>query len=138
MFYPDRDAGGAMFLPLPPAPSLSQKASSTAPAAAAAGVDNIPYDYYLLGVTPGLGRGVAALGIYNMSARTFSNTTGPPPQAGLAQHPAGGDADAEKSVGDGGCTPCGFRPDGEPVCCADLAAGYKKETYDAGDVKFGQ
>ena len=132
MFYPDRDAGGAMFLPLPPAPKASSTAAAAA-AAAAAAVGNIPYDYYLLGVTPGLGKGVAALGIYNMSARTFSNTTGPPPQAGLAQYPAG-DAHAT----DGGCTPCGFRPDGEPVCCADLAAGYKKETYDAGAVLFGR
>ena len=25
-----------------------------------------------------------------------------------------------------------------PVCCSELAAGYKKATYDAGDVRFGQ
>ena len=37
-----------------------------------------------------------------------------------------------------GCIPCGEDPEGGPICCSDLAAGYHKETYDAGDVKFGQ
>jgi hypothetical protein len=71
MFYPDRDAGGAMFLALPGPPKhLKQQAAAPAP-------DLIPYTHMILGVTPGLGEGVAALGIYNASARTFSNSTGP-------------------------------------------------------------
>ena len=43
------------------------------------------------------------------------------------------------SVGDGGCSPtCGVDANNNPVCCRALAAGYKKVTYDAGDVRFGQ
>jgi hypothetical protein len=84
MFYPDRDAGGAMFLPLPGPPKQrqeeQQQASPSSSLSAAA--DLIPYTHMIFGVTPGLGKGVAALGIYNATGRTFSNSTGPPPTAG--------------------------------------------------------
>ena len=134
------------------------------------GTDNdpIPYTHYLLGVTPGLGKGVAALGVYNETARTFSNSTGPPPAASLhpvgthahAQHRSnsrqldddssstehsssggGGHTDnigVDDAIGTGGCVACGERADGTRVCCADLAAGYRKATYDAGNVFFGR
>ena len=54
-FYPDRDAGGAMFLALPPLP-LGDRSPEQA-------TQVIPYTHLLFGVTPGLGKGVAALGV---------------------------------------------------------------------------
>jgi hypothetical protein len=145
MFYPDRDAGGAMFLPLPGPPKLQERQRQQQEAAA----DRIPYTHMIFGVTPGLGKGVAALGIYNATARTFSNSTGPPPTAGLlpvGTMMRGGGRSSQSShryqgqLGSGstGCIACGEDPEGGPICCSDLAAGYHKETYDAGDVKFGQ
>ena len=125
MFYPDRDAGGAMFLPLPGPPKKQQQQQQE-------GADLIPYTHMIFGVTPGLGKGVAALGIYNATGRTFSNSTGPPPTAGLLPVGSGSGSGSE------GCIACGEDPDGGPICCSDLAAGYHKETFDAGDVKFGQ
>ena len=64
-----------MFLALPPpAPGTSSSTGIAGDKEAAM----ISYTHFLLGVTPGLGKGVAALGIYDDANRTFSNTTGPP------------------------------------------------------------
>lgn len=151
-----------MFLPLPPAPAVATTATTantTSGDSRGAENDPIPYTHYLLGVTPGLGKGVAALGVYNETARTFSNSTGPPPAASLdpvgththAQHRSDSrqldddssgteysDTGVGDAIGSGGCVACGERPDGTRVCCADLAAGYRKATYDAGNVFFGR
>ena len=160
-----------MFLPLPPAPAVTTTATTantTSGDSRGTNNDPIPYTHYLLGVTPGLGKGVAALGVYNETARTFSNSTGPPPAASLhpvgthahAQHRSnsrqldddssstehsssggGGHTDnigVDDAIGTGGCVACGERADGTRVCCADLAAGYRKATYDAGNVFFGK
>ena len=43
--------------------------------------------------------------------------------------------DDQRAVGGG---TCGMDANDNPVCCSELAAGYKKATYDAGDVRFGQ
>lgn len=58
------------------------------------------------------------------------------PTAGLL--PVGTHSDPKEKVGSEGCIPCAEDPEGNPVCCSDLAAGYHKETYDAGMVRFGQ
>ena len=141
MFYPDRDAGGAMFLALPP-PPLPSSRDATPPT-------QLAYTHFLLGVTPGLGAGVAALGIYNDANRTFSNSTGPPPGHDLraltaAEHQQHQHQHQHQhqqphtGVGEGACNPCGVDATGTPICCAALAAGYRKATYDAGAVRFGQ
>jgi hypothetical protein len=137
-FYPDRDAGGAMFLalpPLPPGDKLLEQQTKL-----------VPYTHLLFGVTPGLGKGVAALGVYDDANRTFSNTTGPPPGHDLRpltfeekfrNNNRLNEPTASGPKGCGGAM-CGMDANDNPVCCSDLAAGYKKATYDAGDVRFGQ
>jgi hypothetical protein len=129
MFYPDRDAGGAMFLALPPPPPLTTEEEEEE--------DVVPYTHFLLGVTPGLGKGVAALGVYDDANRTFSNTTGPPPGHDLRALTFEQKRNAS-FLGAGGCIPCGIDANNNKICCTALAAGYKKATYDAGDVLFGQ
>jgi hypothetical protein len=136
MFYPDRLSGGGMFLPLPGPPTHFGSRQRIATTATAAGGGVIPFTHLLFGVTPGLGKGVAALGVYNPTARTFSNSSGPPPTYGLRPLGAHPDSSATTKLGD--CIACGEKPDGTRVCCADLAAGYRKETFDAGEVRFGE
>ena len=150
MFYPDRDAGGAMFLALPPpVPTDSEEEEEEEKEQSGEIVPGatIPYTHLLFGVTPGLGKGVAALGVYNDANRTFSNTTGPPPGHGLRPltYEEKRNDNASESALNGpkpkGCAGsiCGMGANSSaPVCCAALAAGYKKATYDAGDVRFGQ
>jgi len=134
MFYPDRDAGGAMFLslPPPPPPPPPPPARSEKVERSTSTVATIPFTHMLFGVTPGLGKGVAALGIYDDANRSFSNTTGPAPGHDLRA------LTFEEKLGVGGCIPCGVDVNNNTVCCSALAAGYKKTTYDAGDVRFGQ
>ena len=123
MFYPDRDAGGAMFLPLPGPPKTQRDAAPHLPAEGdSAPARKIPYTHVIFGISPGLGQGVTALGVYNWSAQTFSNSTGPPPTAGLLPLPSRDDG--EDQLGAGGCVACGQTPEGDRVCCADLNRGY--------------
>ena len=136
MFYPDRDAGGAMFLPLPGPPKTQRHEQHLPAEGDGALAGKIPFTHVIFGVSPGLGRGVTALGVYNWTAQSFSNTTGPPPTAGLLPLPL--HDDGKDQLGAGGCVACGQTPEGKRVCCADLNRGYYKQTIDAGDVKFGQ